>query len=117
MDRLDDLLRRVREPRECSELLLGAPAEAAAVARQLAAILSSLPAVHQELGEARARLPAVAQLVRSVGLLELLLLKAAAHRNGESFHPSHPSDARLHRPARRRPPRRPGRVAVTVSSG
>jgi hypothetical protein len=112
MDRLEELLRHVREPRACAELLLGAPAEAAAVARQLAAVLFSLPAVHQELGEQRVRLPAVAELVRRVGLLELLLLKAAAHRSGESLHANHPSDARLHRPARGRRLRNPGRVAT-----
>src|SRR5919204_5510028 len=78
MDRIEDLLRRIRDPRECYELLLAAPREdARSVARQLAAVLSSLPAVHRELGEQSVRLAAVGELVRQVGLLELLLLKTA----------------------------------------
>src|SRR5438309_246751 len=75
------LLRRVREPRECAELLLGAPALRV-------------------------------QLVRRVGVLELLVLNAAAHRNGDSDHANHPAEARVHRPARRRRLRGVGRVAV-----
>ena len=44
MDRLEELLHRVREPRKCAELLLGAPdAVAVAVAQQPAAVLFSLP--------------------------------------------------------------------------
>lgn len=47
MDRLEELLPRLREPRKCAELLLGAPAaNAVAVAQQLAAVPFSLPAAH-----------------------------------------------------------------------
>ena len=46
MDRIEKLLRRIRDPRACVELLLVAPwADAGKVAQQLAAVLSSLPAV------------------------------------------------------------------------
>src|SRR5581483_7035663 len=41
MDRLDNLLSRIRDPRQIADLLLGAPREAAGAARQLAAVLSS----------------------------------------------------------------------------
>ena len=41
MDRLDNLLSRIRDPRAFADLLLGAPREAAGAARQLAAVLSS----------------------------------------------------------------------------
>jgi len=45
MDRIETLLRRIRDPRACVELLLAAPgADAGKVAQQLAAVLSSLPA-------------------------------------------------------------------------
>ena len=78
MDRLDNLLDRIRDPRACVELLLAAPGEAAGhVGQQLAAVLSSLPAVHRELGAAPGRAPAVEELVRRVGGLELLLLDLA----------------------------------------
>ena len=61
MDRIEDLLRRIRDPRECVELLLAAPRQdVGSVAHQLAAVLSSLPAVHRELGDAPGRLAAVA---------------------------------------------------------
>jgi hypothetical protein len=80
MDRIEDLLRRIRDPRACVELLLAAPGEDAGhVAQQLAAVLSSLPAVHRELGGSPARTPAVEELVRRVGGLELLLLDIASH--------------------------------------
>ena len=60
MDRLEDLLRRIRDPRECTELLLDAPrAGARGVARQVAAVLSSLPAAHRELDAAPAHPAAV----------------------------------------------------------
>jgi hypothetical protein len=52
------------------------------VAQQLAAVLSSLPAVHRELGDSPARAPAVEELVRRVGGLELLLLDIASQREG-----------------------------------
>jgi hypothetical protein len=101
MDRIEDLLRRVRDPRECYELLLAAPAEdARGVARQLAAVLSSLPAVHRELGDEPGRLAAVGDLVRRVGVLELLLLNLAGKSNGESAYGIHAQHAR-HRPAAR----------------
>jgi hypothetical protein len=81
MDRIEDLLRRIREPRECVELLLAARREDAGhVAQQLAAVLSSLPAVHRELGAGPGRTPAVEELVRRVGGLELLLLELACHQ-------------------------------------
>jgi hypothetical protein len=83
MDRLEDLLRRIRDPRACVELLLTAPGEDAGhVAQQLAAVLSSLPAVHRELGAAPGRAPAIEELVRRVGGLELLLLQLACHTKG-----------------------------------
>ena len=85
MDRIEDLLRRIRDARECHELLLAAPVEDAyGVARQLAAVLSSLPAVHRELGDEPGRLAAVAELVRRVGVLELLLLNLAGKRRSQS---------------------------------
>src|SRR5205823_1543183 len=91
MDRLEDLLRRIRDPRECHELLLGAPrGDARSVASQLAAVLSSLPAVHRELGGEPRCPAAVAELVRRVGVLELLLLKLA----GQSKESSHGTRAR-----------------------
>jgi hypothetical protein len=80
MDRIDDLLVKIRDPRACGELLLAAPGESAGhVAQQLAAVLSSLPAVHRELGESSSRAPAVEELVRRIGGLELLLLDIACH--------------------------------------
>jgi hypothetical protein len=80
MDRMEDLLRRIREPRACVELLLAAPgASTGQVAQQLAAVLSCLPAVHAELGASPGRTPAVEELVRRVGGLELLLLELACH--------------------------------------
>ena len=80
MDRIEDLLRRIHDPRECVELLLAAPrADAGNVARQLAAVLSSLPAVHRELAGAHGGL-AVEELVRRVGGLELLLLNVAGRK-------------------------------------
>jgi hypothetical protein len=83
MDRIEDLLRRIRDPRACVELLLAAPgADAGHVAQQLAAVLSSLPAVHRELGGSSAPAPAVEELVRRVGGLELLLLDIASQREG-----------------------------------
>ena len=79
MDRIEDLLSRIRDPRSCVELLLGArDGDAGGVARQLAAVLSSLPAVHRELGGSPGRAPAVEELVRRVGGLELLLLDLAS---------------------------------------
>jgi hypothetical protein len=83
MDRIENLLRRIRDPRACVELLLAAPGEDAGhVAQQLAAVLSSLPAAHRELGTAPGRGPAVEELVRRVGGLELLLLDIARQREG-----------------------------------
>lgn len=41
MDRLENLLSRIRDPRAFADLLLGTPREAAGTARQLAAVLSS----------------------------------------------------------------------------
>ena len=41
MDRLENLLSRIRDPRALADLLLGTPREAAGAARQLAAVLSS----------------------------------------------------------------------------
>jgi hypothetical protein len=41
MDRLENLLSRIRDPRAFADLLLGTPREAAGAARQLAAVLSS----------------------------------------------------------------------------
>ena len=92
MDRLEDLLRRIRDPRECTELLLDAPrAGARGVARQVAAVLSSLPAVHGELAALalaeRGGMAAVGELVRRVGALELLLLSLAGRQKKESRHP------------------------------
>ncbi|HET7670556.1 MAG TPA: hypothetical protein VFK84_09125 [Burkholderiales bacterium] len=78
MDRIEDLLRRIRDPRECVELLLAAPREdVSGIAGQLAAVLSSLPAVHRELADAPERLPSAGELVRRLGRLELLMLNAA----------------------------------------
>jgi hypothetical protein len=83
MDRIENLLRRIRDPRACVELLLAAPgADAGKVAQQLAAVLSSLPAVHSELGSLPGHAPAVQELVRRVGGLELLLLDLASHVEG-----------------------------------
>jgi hypothetical protein len=83
MDRIENLLHLIRDPRACVELLLAAPGEDAGhVAQQLAAVLSSLPAVHRELGASSGRGPAVEELVRRVGGLELLLLDIACHREG-----------------------------------
>src|SRR5258707_12349575 len=98
MDRLEDLLRRIRDPRECYELLLAAPgADAGSVASQLAAVLSSLPAVHRELGEATSCPAAVAELVRRVGVLELLLLNLPRQPKGESVHGHGARGARVRR--------------------
>jgi hypothetical protein len=41
MDRLENLLSRTRDPRAFADLLLGVPREAAGVARQFGAVLSS----------------------------------------------------------------------------
>jgi hypothetical protein len=83
MDRIENLLRRIRDPRACVELLLAARGEHAGhVAQQLAAVLSSLPAVHRELGASPGRAPAVEELVRRVGGLELLLLDIACDHEG-----------------------------------
>ena len=41
MDRLENLLSRIRDPRAFADLLLGMPREAAGAARQLGAVLSS----------------------------------------------------------------------------
>jgi hypothetical protein len=117
MDRLEDLLRRIRDPRECTELLLDAPrAGARGVARQLAAVLSSLPAVHRELGtEPRTesgRLMAVGDLVRHVGALELLLLSLAEQQRKESRHGFLGRGVRSRRQARARGIRDVGRVAL-----
>jgi hypothetical protein len=84
MDRIEDLLHRIRDPRECVELLLAAPREdVCGIAGQLAAVLSSLPAVHRELSDAPARLAAAGELVRRLGRLELLMLNAAGHQRGD----------------------------------
>jgi hypothetical protein len=85
MDGLEDLLRRIRDPRECTELLLDAPrAGRRGVARQVAAVLSSLPAVHRELAVELTAEPgrraAVGELVRRVGALELVLLSLAGQQ-------------------------------------
>jgi hypothetical protein len=49
MDRTEDLPRRIREPRDCVELLLAAPhGTARSVAPRLGAVLFSLPAVHRK---------------------------------------------------------------------
>lgn len=81
MDRIEDLLRRIRDPRECAELLLAARRkDVSGIAGQLAAVLSSLPAVHRELGDAPARLASAGELVRRLGRLELLMLNAAGHQ-------------------------------------
>src|SRR5947209_7854634 len=86
MDRLEHLLRRIRDPRECAELLLDARrAGTRGVARQVAAVLSSLPAVHRELGAEPTRRAAVEELVRCVGTLELVLLSLAEQQR-ESRH-------------------------------
>jgi hypothetical protein len=100
MDRIDDLLRRIRDPRACVELLLAAPREdAGRVAQQLAAVLSSLPAAHREMGDAPARTPAVEELVRRVGGVELLLLQLACHLKESDHGIVHHDDRRPH-PAR-----------------
>ena len=117
MDRIEDLLRRICDPRECHELLLVAPVEdARSVARQLAAVLSSLSAVHRELGEQPGRLPAVEELVRRVGVLELLLLNLAGRRRiqseGELAHGTRAQGARRRRPARAGGIRDVGRLAL-----
>jgi hypothetical protein len=83
MDRIEDLLGRIRDPRCCAELLLGARrAQTRSIGGQLAAVLFSLPAVHRELGDEPGRLAAVGELVRRLGVLELLLLHAAGQRKG-----------------------------------
>ena len=56
MDRIEDLLHFIRNPRRFADVLLGAPAGHAAAARRLAAVPSSLPAVHRELGGEPGRL-------------------------------------------------------------
>ena len=117
MDRIEDLLGRIRDPRECNELLLAAPVEDAyGVARQLAAVLSSLSAVHRELGEEPGRLVAVEELVRRVGVLELLLLNLAGQRRsqseGESAHGTRAEGTRRPRAARARGIRDMGRMAL-----
>jgi hypothetical protein len=98
MDRIEDLLHRIRDPRACAELLLGARrVDARGVAGQLAAVLSALPAAHRELdqGETRgASLPGAGQgatreLVRRLGGLELLLMHLAAHTQGGSHGARH----------------------------
>ena len=46
MDRIEDLLHRIRDSRELADLLLGVVCvDAAALARQLTAVLSSLSAL------------------------------------------------------------------------
>src|SRR5204862_512266 len=74
------------------------------VARLLAAVLSSVSAVHRELGEQPGRLPAVEELVRRVGVLELLLLNLAGRRRiqseGELAHGTRAQGIRRRRPAR-----------------
>src|SRR5882672_4867504 len=113
MDRLEALLDLIRDPHGCHELLLGASGqEARGVARQLAAVLSSLPAVHRERGEQPGRLPAVAELVRRVGVLELLLLKLAVLGKTESTHGTRAQAVRRSRPARAGGIRGVGRLAV-----
>jgi hypothetical protein len=117
MDRIDDLLRRIRDPRGCHELLLAASAgDARGVARQLAAVLSFLPAVHRELGEEPGRLAAVGELVRRVGVLELLLLNLAGQSRspskGESAHATRAPGARRRDPARAGRIRNVGRMAL-----
>jgi hypothetical protein len=113
MDRLEDLLRRIRDPRECTELLLDAPrAGARGVARQVAAVLSSLPAVHRELSTEPTRLAAVGDLVRHVGALELLLLSLAEQQRKESRHGFLGRGIRGRRQARARGVRDVGRMAV-----
>jgi hypothetical protein len=106
MDRIENLLRRIRDPRSCAELLLGAgPVEARGVAGQLAAVLSALPAAHRELDQG-AGLPgagqgAVRELMRRLGGLELLLMRLAAGPRGDFNGSRHPS-AGDHRAARAR---------------
>jgi hypothetical protein len=117
MDRLDDLLRRIRDPRECTELLLDAPrAGARGVARQVAAVLSSLPDVHRELAADLVAQPdrkaAVGELVRRVGALELLLLSLAEQQKRESRYGFLGRGARARRQARARGLRDVGRLAV-----
>jgi hypothetical protein len=113
MDRLEDLLRRIRDPRECTELLLDAPrAGVRGVARQVAAVLSSLPAVHRELGTAPGQLTAVGELVRHLGALELLLLSLAEQQRKESRHGFLGRGVRGRRQARARGIRDVGRVAL-----
>jgi hypothetical protein len=92
MDRIEDLLHRIRDPRQCAELLLRARrADARGVAGQLAAVLSALPAAHRELEHEATRgasLPGAGQgtleLVRRLGGLELLLMQLAAEAEGGS---------------------------------
>ena len=66
-----------RDPRECAELLLDAKrADTRRVARQVAAVLSSLPTVHRELDAEPGRLadpkPESFERVASLVLLALL---------------------------------------------
>jgi hypothetical protein len=91
MDRIEDLLHRIRDPHACADLLSGARgAEARGVAGQLAAVLSALPAAHRELEHRETRgasFPGAAQgatreLVRLLGRLELVLMHLAAHPRG-----------------------------------
>jgi hypothetical protein len=98
MDRIEDLLHRIRDPRTCADLLLGAGrTEARGVAGQLAAVLSALPAAHRELElrETRgASFPGAGQgatreLVRRVGALELLLMHLASTPRGGSYGTRH----------------------------
>jgi hypothetical protein len=101
MDRLEHLLGSIHDPRRCAELLLrAAPEDAVAVARQVAAVLSSLPAVHRELGAAAASQPAIGELVRRLGLLELLVLKTAGDGTEEAFHGTAARGTLDRRPAR-----------------
>jgi hypothetical protein len=113
MDRLEDLLRRIRDPRECGELLLDAKrSETRGVARQVAAVLSSLPAVHRELDAAPGRLAAVGELVRRVGALELLVLSVAEKYTKESRHGFLGRNVGHRRQARARRIRDVGRLAL-----
>src|SRR4051812_50226988 len=83
MDRIEDLLRRIRDPRACVELLLAAPgADAGHVAQQLAAVLSSLRAVHRELGGSSPPGPAGGGLGRPRGGPRLFFLYIAFQPQG-----------------------------------
>jgi hypothetical protein len=94
MDRIEDLLLRIRDPHDCADLLLGAQrADTRGVASQLAAVLSALPAAHRELDQG-ASLPGAGQgatreLVRRLGGLELLLMHLASHPRGGSHATRH----------------------------